>query len=492
MWQASKTDGNKLAAWTFDSLDKGQPDTAVRYDGGRERQGLHPEGQRLRNLYQVTDSQLTLPDNDPLVAAGVPKTLSSTTGYRPDGTIGQFSQPAVGGLASETVSYGYNATGQQLTASGTSGYLQGAAYLPQGDLQGLTLGTSGDDSAKKAHLTYEYEAGTRRLVRSFVRDDVHSYMTQDLRFTQDDAGNVMSVFDGTTQGGTSKADYQCFAYDGYSRLTESWTPKTGDCAASGRTAGNIDGAAPYWTSYTYNDAGQRKTETAHGVGIRQGQNTERKYSYPASGEAQPHALDEVSTTGDGSRTENFDYDKSGNTTKRTTTTSHQFFRAGWKLTPGEEVRSQRARLVMREDGDLALYDRETGKIAWHTDTAGHAGAWATMQDDGNFVVYDKDNKSLWDSKAWGSGYFVTLQDTGVFVVYNKDWDRVERGGVAGLRACHVRLPATHVEQRGRARDHDQPQGRRRQVMYDASGELLIRRATGDGDTILYLGGTESA
>jgi hypothetical protein len=34
MWQVSKTDANKLAAWTFDTLAKGQQDTAVRYNGG--------------------------------------------------------------------------------------------------------------------------------------------------------------------------------------------------------------------------------------------------------------------------------------------------------------------------------------------------------------------------------------------------------------------------------------------------------------------------
>ncbi|WP_369124170.1 hypothetical protein [Streptomyces sp. ActVer] len=136
MWQASKTDGNKLAAWTFDSLDKGQQDTAVRYDGGANGKAYTQKVNDYSNLYQVTDSQLTLPDNDPLVAAGVPKTLSSTTGYRPDGTIGQFSQPAVGGLASETVSYGYNATGQQLTASGTSGYCKVPPTCPKAICRG--------------------------------------------------------------------------------------------------------------------------------------------------------------------------------------------------------------------------------------------------------------------------------------------------------------------------------------------------------------------
>ncbi|MEU6555305.1 hypothetical protein ABZ915_34295 [Streptomyces sp. NPDC046915] len=29
MWQVDKSDGNKLAAWSFDSPTKGQPDTAV-------------------------------------------------------------------------------------------------------------------------------------------------------------------------------------------------------------------------------------------------------------------------------------------------------------------------------------------------------------------------------------------------------------------------------------------------------------------------------
>jgi hypothetical protein len=62
-------------------------------------------------------------------------------------------------------------------------------------------------------------------------------------------------------GGTSEADNQCFAYDGYRRLTAAWTPKTADCSASGRTTSNLDGASPYWTSYTYSDSGLRQTET---------------------------------------------------------------------------------------------------------------------------------------------------------------------------------------------------------------------------------------
>ncbi|MEU9957338.1 RHS repeat-associated core domain-containing protein [Streptomyces sp. NPDC050982] len=491
MWQSGKTDGNKLAAWTFDSLAKGQQDTAVRYDGGANGKAYTQKVASYNNLYQVTESQLTLPDNDSLVAAGVPNTFAFTTGYRFDGTVSQASQPAGGGLASEMVGFEYNATGQQIAAAGTTGYLHGAVYSPQGDLRQLALGMDGGDSAKKAYLNYEYQAGTRRLTRSYVTDDVHGYMPQDLQFTQDDAGNVTSIFDGATQGGTAKADNQCFSYDGYSRLTESWTPKTADCASSGRMAANIDGAAPYWASYTYNEAGQRKTETEHGVGIRQGQDAQRTYTYPPAGAAQPHTLSEVSTTGDGSRSEVFEYDKAGNTTKRTTTTSHQYFRGGWKLTSGQEVRTQGARLVMREDGDLALYNRKTGEIAWHTNTGGHAGAWATMQEDGNLVVYDKDNKPLWDSKTWGSGHFATLQDTGVFVVYNKNWEPQWSAGTwMGSEPVTSGSQQHTWNSEGKLATTTNPKGEQTSYLYDASGELLIRRATGDGDTVLYLGGTE--
>lgn len=364
MWQVDKTDGNKLAAWTFDSLAKGQQDTAVRYDGGVTGKAYTKKVTAYDSLYQVTGSQLTLPDSDPLVEAGVPKTLASTTGYRLDGTMSQASHPAVAGLASETVSYTYNGTGQQLTSKGTTGYLQGATFSPQGDLNQLQLGVQGGDSAKKAYLNWEYEPGTRRLTRSFVTDDVHGYMPQELKFSQDDAGNVMSIFDATTQGGTTKADYQCFAYDGHSRLTESWTPKTADCAATGRTTANLDGAAPYWTSYTYTSGGQRKTETKH---TASGGST-TAYTYDAATDAKPHTLDKTT----GAVTGDYTYDAAGNTISRPGATAKQ-------------------------------------NLAWNTE-----------------------------------------------------------GKLAGLTEGTKETS----------------------YLYDASGELLIRRAKADGDTILYLGGTE--
>ncbi|MEV0204291.1 RHS repeat-associated core domain-containing protein [Streptomyces sp. NPDC050788] len=365
MWQASKTDANKLAAWTFDTLRKGQQDTAVRYDGGVDGKAYTQKVTTYDTLYHPTATQLLLPDTEPLVADGfVPKTLSFNTGYNLDGTIRQSTAPAVGGLSAETVSYTYDATGRQLTAEGTTGYLQGAAFSPQGDLRQLTLGTDGATSAKKAYLNWDYEEGTRRLTRSYVTDDVHGYMPQELKYAQDDAGNVTSILDATTQGGTTEADYQCFAYDGYSRLTEAWTPKTADCATSGRTTANIDGAAPYWTSYDYTAGGQRKSETQHTTA---GDKT-TTYIYDDPSDTKPHTLDKTT----GARAATYAYDKAGNTTSR----------------PGPNAQQT---LTWNAEGDLSKLTESAKETSY---------------------------------------------------------------------------------------------------LYDATGELLIRRAKGDGDTILYLGGTE--
>ncbi|WP_329220622.1 RHS repeat-associated core domain-containing protein [Streptomyces sp. NBC_01485] len=314
MWQTSKTDGDKLAVWTFDELAKGQQDTAVRYVGGATGKTYTQKVTGYDPLYKVTKNQLTLPTDDPMVTAGVPSTLSFSTGYNLDGTVKQAAAPAVGGLAAETVSYTYDGLGQVLTAKGSTGYLQDVAYSPLGDARRLTLATDAT-SAKKVYLNQDYEAGTRRLTRSYVTDDVHGFMLQELKFAQDDAGNVTSIFDGTTLGGAGQADYQCYTYDGHRRLTESWTPKTADCAASGRTTANLGGAAPYWTTYGYKDSGLRDTQVEHTATG----NTTTSYVYGTT-RGQPHALARTETAG---RTSGYDYDATGNTISRPGTQAAQ-------------------------------------------------------------------------------------------------------------------------------------------------------------------------
>ncbi|WP_405812449.1 polymorphic toxin-type HINT domain-containing protein [Streptomyces sp. NBC_01520] len=310
LWQTSRTDPNKLAAWTYDSILKGLPDTSVRYEGG-----LSPTGKAYTkkvtaydSMSRATSTDLLLPSNDALVTSGaVAATTTIGTAYRIDGTVNNIKQPAAGGLPAETVEPDYNALGMPIGLSGASSYLLGVSYSALGQPEQLTLGVS--PSAKKATIANIFEPGTGRLQRSHVTDQTHTWMPQDLNYNYDEAGNVTSIQDPSTLGGTSKPDYQCFTYDGQRRLSEAWTPKSADCATNGRTTANLDGPAPFWTSYTFTNSGQRKTETQH-----TGTPTTTNYCYQAD---RPHALSATTTAPDCTLTApQYKYDDNGNTTTR--------------------------------------------------------------------------------------------------------------------------------------------------------------------------------
>ncbi|WP_328392390.1 polymorphic toxin-type HINT domain-containing protein [Streptomyces sp. NBC_00390] len=289
LWQTSKTDANKLAAWTYDSLLKGLPDASTRYEGGTNGKAYTKKVMAYDTLGRPTSTQLTLPSDDPLVTSGaVAATSAFETAYRVDGTVKSTKEPAVAGLPGEIITPDYNPSGLPTGLSGTSGYLLGVSYSALGQVQQMTLGTSTAEGVKKAYLSNTFETGTGRLLRSYTTDQTHPWMPQDLNYTYDEAGNVTSIFDPATLGGTSKADHQCFTYDGLRRLAEAWTPRTADCATTARTTANLDGPAPYWTSYTYNTAGQRTSETQHtSTG-----NTTTTSCYSS---ARPHALTATTT-----------------------------------------------------------------------------------------------------------------------------------------------------------------------------------------------------
>ncbi|MEE1767969.1 nucleic acid/nucleotide deaminase domain-containing protein [Streptomyces sp. JV185] len=366
LWQTTRTDANKLAQWTYDTLLKGKPTASTRYVGGTTGKAYTKQVTNYDSLGRATSTNIVLPSDDPLVTSGaVQSTLTFGADYFLDGSLSNTKEPGAGGLPGEIVGVDYNSVGLPIKLTGSNTYLVGVSYSALGQAQQLTLGAG----AKNAYINNTYEPGTGRLTRSNVTDQTHPYMLQDLNFTQDDAGNVQSILDPTTLGGTTKADNQCFSYDADRRLTEAWTPKTADCATSGRTTANLDGAAPYWTSYTYNTAGQRDTETNHAA--TGDATTTYGYKTPTG---QPHPL--VKTTG--AKAATYAYDKAGNTTGRPGTQASQTL--GWNT-----------------EGDLA------------STTEPAAGS----------------------KPALGTTY-----------------------------------------------------------LYDADGELLIRRATGDGDTVLYLGATE--
>lgn len=93
--------------------------------------------------------------------------------------------------------------------------------------------------------------------------------------------------------------------------------------------------------------------------------------------------------------------------------ANQGLPAGSRLTNGQYA------LVMQADGNLVEYKTVDGNSTpvWFTGSDNHPGAWAIMQGDGNFVVYDLRHHPLWDAgTANNPGARLELRSNGQVVV----------------------------------------------------------------------------
>ena len=63
------------------------------------------------------------------------------------------------------------------------------------------------------------------------------------------------------------------------------------------------------------------------------------------------------------------------------------------------------KVVMQQDGNLVIYDKN--RAIWASDTNGKGSApfSVIMQDDGNLVIYDSGNKPTWASNTMGRRLF---------------------------------------------------------------------------------------
>ncbi|MBP2706098.1 type IV secretion protein Rhs [Microbispora sp. RL4-1S] len=309
----------KLAQWDYDALagGKGMAASSTRYDNGNAYvtavKGYDSAG-------RSTGSTVTIPAAEGALAG----TYTFGTTYRPvTGAPATTSFPAAGGLAAETVSYGYTKLGQLSSLSGSALYVSGVQYSPYSDVLQTVLG---DVGARVVH-TLVYEDSTRRLAQVVDDREKAGPQTMDnIVYTYNPIGDITRVHD--DRDDKSAVDTQCYTYDYNRRLTEGWTA-TNECAAAPTTA-TVGGPAPYWQTFTYDAVGNRTSEVQHaGTG-----DVRRTYTYPGPGQPQPHTLAKVDTTGPGARTDSFEYDAAGNTTRRVTTLGDQ-------------------KLVWNAEGDLA-------------------------------------------------------------------------------------------------------------------------------------------
>jgi RHS repeat-associated protein len=304
-WDGAKDDAHRLTKFTYDSLAKGEPTASIRYLGGTTGKIYAQVATGYDALGRLKGAKTVIAATDPLVTAGAPQTFTTSIAYNIDGTVQSTSMPAAAGLPAETVANSYNGLGLLTGTDGMTDYIQNIGYSPYGEAEETRLGTS--TGAKQLQILNRYEDGTRRLANSHTVDQTNTGYTSDVDYVYDATGNVKSITDKA-----NGKDTQCFAYDGYRRLTAAWTPSSNDCATA-RSASALGGPAPYWTSWTYKPGGLRDTQTEH----KATGDTRTVYGYPTvntSGAGQPHTLTSVTVNGGTAKT--YTYDEQGNTTKR--------------------------------------------------------------------------------------------------------------------------------------------------------------------------------
>jgi RHS repeat-associated protein len=305
------TTGTKLAEWEYDTIlgGVGLPAASRRFVDGatylRKPTGYDAAG-------RATGEKVIIPAAKEGVL-GTTYEVAQT--YTSTGKPDLFVRKAVnsGGreiVAAEAVGSYYNTTNGLLDhTSGAEAYVSSTSYSSFGEVLQETYGSAAL-GVKNVQVTNTYALGSRRLERTIIgRETTTGNRVADYNYTYDAAGNITKVAN-TPEGGT--ADTQCYGYDHLRRLTQAWTPSSGDCATA-RSATSLGGPAPYWHSWTFDKTGNRLTETKHASAG----DTVRTSTYPAAGAAQPHTARTVTTTGPtGTSVDTFAYDKSGRTTSR--------------------------------------------------------------------------------------------------------------------------------------------------------------------------------
>ncbi|MFJ3926557.1 polymorphic toxin-type HINT domain-containing protein [Streptomyces sp. NPDC090022] len=305
--------GPKLTSTTYDTLPGaiGLPVAMTRYVDGK---AYTQEVTGYDTEYRPTGTKVTIPSSEGALGG----TYSFSSGYRPNtGLTNWTMQPAVAGLPAERTTIQYNHF-ELPTVMGIQGktFVGKVHYSPMGDV----LRTESGPALSQVYTTNFFDEQTRRLTRTVNSQERSPVTINDTSYEYDAVGNILKVSD--KESATAVPDVQCFAYDYMRRMNEAWTA-TDDCAAQPNASGpgskpQVGGVNPYWSSYSFDAAGNRTKEVQHSPTGDFTKDVTRTYTYGTPGQPGANGLRKVDTTGPGgSRTESYTYDAAGNTRTRT-------------------------------------------------------------------------------------------------------------------------------------------------------------------------------
>ncbi|MGY3520232.1 RHS repeat-associated core domain-containing protein [Micromonospora sp. PTRAS2] len=306
-WQVLPAGDVKLSEWSYDGLAKGQLHWTARYVNGKAYGISYTD---LDQLYRPGTTTYSIPSD---AGAELARSYQFTTVYNLDDSVQSIGLPQAGGLPAEAVVTSYDDLLRPTALTGASSYVTSTSYARTGELMAMELFAG---AGKKTWQTWNHERGTSRLANHTVKRQDVTPTDRDATYSYDPAGNILSIAD-TPAGGLR--DIQCFSYDHLRRLDEAWT--TDSTAVDPCSTGpNNGGPAPYHQSWTFDEVGNRQTETIHDV--NGGGAVTRAYSYNEAGTFQPHAVKGVQESGPaGTKHFNYRYDEAGNTICRPDTTA---------------------------------------------------------------------------------------------------------------------------------------------------------------------------
>ncbi|MCS7479464.1 LysM peptidoglycan-binding domain-containing protein [Umezawaea endophytica] len=157
--------------------------------------------------------------------------------------------------------------------------------------------------------------------------------------------------------------------------------------------------------------------------------------------------------------------------------------AGQNLAVGQSLDSENGySLVFQADGNLVLNDG--GDVVWASGTNGSEATTATLQEDGNFVLYTASGNSVWSSDTSGNpGSRLVVQADRNVVVYNSGGTSTWASGTNTDNPRPVPTPAA-VETPAPAAVEEAPAAPAQQTWTVDPGDTLwaiAEKAYGDGN-----------